>query len=614
MGAALSSGCCAEEATAEGKSEVFVPSVPVQSDGPKVGFDFFFSHKQSEAQDAAQSIIFHLKEARPGTSVWVDVEQNPTEQGMEDGVRNSKVLIFYCTENIPFSKYCLKELGWAVSLGKRIALVAETDPRHGAPEIGVLRDRMPEDLRHVFDNQVAIPYYRDPAHRQVCIQKLLDVLDGKVAMQTSHGPQDGKKPPEAIKVAAASSGFKTSAEAVKNAHQKLVRELKGNQPTLTICNLTCTYDCAKAQEALLNLGGAFLGCTSSAGVMVNQSWCSHNDTGFGLFGIYDPEGCYVIGHANSMEEVGNVCKDALERAGQVSLPDFTITFPHPGAEETFLLELEKALGGKVPVIGGSSADNSVAGEWKQLSSSHAKVTSSGYAFALCWPSVLVHAGFCSGFSPTENSGKITKMHNSRHIATIDGQKAAIVYNKWSAGKFDTEMKGKGDANILGPSTLTPLAIQYGTDPEGEPMYVVAHPHLLKPGDMSVTTFKDLPEGAELTCLAGTKQNLVTRLSKVSAQLLKQAPFKMEDIVGSFQIFCGGVMMAVKDDMPIAVEKLGLALDWKPSMGAVTFGEQGTFMDGTPGHGNLMFSSLVFSRIKKESTIRRTLVAAMQMKT
>ena len=53
-------------------------------------FDIFFSHKQSEAQDAASAIIGALQLKRPGLKIWLDMEQTPTEQGMESGVKNSK--------------------------------------------------------------------------------------------------------------------------------------------------------------------------------------------------------------------------------------------------------------------------------------------------------------------------------------------------------------------------------------------------------------------------------------------------------------------------------------------------------------------------------------------
>merc|ERR1719375_2279682 len=130
--------------------------------------------------------------------------------------------------------------------------------------------------------------------------------------------------------------------------------------------------------------------------------------------------------------------------------------------------------------------------------------------------------------------------------------------------------------------------------------------------MSVTTFKNPEVGQELVCLAGTRGNLVTRLSRVTNSILGSAPFKKADVIGSYQIFCGGVMMCIKEDMPIVAEKLGKVLDFTPSMGACTFGEQGTFVDGKCGHGNLMFACLVFSRIKKTSTAAQAFQGGQQM--
>ena len=54
------------------------------------------------------------------------------------------------------------ELGWALKYDKPIVLVAETDKRHGGGDIGVLRDRTPEHLRRIFDENVAIMWHRDP--------------------------------------------------------------------------------------------------------------------------------------------------------------------------------------------------------------------------------------------------------------------------------------------------------------------------------------------------------------------------------------------------------------------------------------------------------------------
>jgi hypothetical protein len=564
-------------------------------------------------------MVAAMKEVRPDIKVWLDLEQFPTEEGMKAGVMSSKTFLFYCTTNIASSAYCMKELGWAVAANKRIILVQETDPRHGATDIGMLKDRVSVDLQFVFEENVAISWHRDPDHRRVSVKKILACIFEDAGVLGSHpfvsmrsksdlGRSRSKLDDSRVQIAVATSGFDDPHEAVENAYGKLVRELKGNAPTVVICNQTCQYKGGEVQTALSQLHSQFLGCTSSAGIIANQSWHCNDDRGFGLFGLYDPGGTYSVGHCEKAADIDEASQAALQNSGQDSSPDFIILFPAPDTEEQIIAGIEKAVGEKVPMIGGSSADNTIAGEWYQISSALVTtaagkcggVSNAGAVFCMCWPSVLTHAGFCSGFSPTSHQGKITKMHDRRHIATIDGKAAALVYNEWTAGAVKTNLADREDSNVLGVSTLSPLGVQYGKDLDGEPMYVVIHPHLVVQKDKSLTTFKDLKEGQVLVCMAGTRQNLVTRLSKVASELLKSATFDKDDIIGSYQIFCGGVMMAIKEDMPKVAEKLGVAVDWKPTLGVCTFGEQGTFIDGCPGHGNLMFSSLVFSRIRKTS--------------
>lgn len=566
--------------------------------------DAFFSYKQSEAQDAVQTIILLLRSKRPSLNIWVDTEQDPTLCGMERGVRRSKVFIWYCTKNIVQSKYCLEELRWAVQNKKEILLVSETDPRHGAPELGVLRDQMPDELKHVLDDNVALPYYRETDHREVFIQKLLNLIERE---HTPSGPResDAPKRKQPVMVATSSSGFKDSAQAAENAFWKLVRELKGCHPNFIICHATCNYDLEQVDttlRTLLSSSQAYVGCTSSAGVLINQTWLSHSGKGFGLFGIHDPDGCYVVAHAKTESSIGEVCTAALKRAGQSSYPELAVTFPAPGTEERVLEALAKCCGAELAVIGGSSADNDVSGMWKQMSSVSG-VTSEGCAFALCWPSVLVHTGFGCVYAPTCHTGTITEMNGDRRIVTIDGEPAALVYNRWNGGAFQQQLEDKADCNILAPSTFMPLGVPCGYDLDGDPTFIVAHPHLIKTDDKSLITFKNLNIGEELTALVSTPGKLVAQISKAADAVVMSAPFDKEDILGSYQILCGGVMMAIKEDMPVVVEKLGISLGFKPTMGGCTFGEQASFKDGRPGHGNLMFTALLFSRIKKVSTLR-----------
>ncbi|CAE8587303.1 unnamed protein product [Polarella glacialis] len=109
----------------------------------------------------------------PGVSFWLDVEQDPTEKGMRHGVKNSKDVLIYLTEGLIESKYCQMEMRWALEFKKNIILVIETDERHGKPSIEKLIALCPPDLKHIFADNVIIPWYRDPEFREISVEKII---------------------------------------------------------------------------------------------------------------------------------------------------------------------------------------------------------------------------------------------------------------------------------------------------------------------------------------------------------------------------------------------------------------------------------------------------------
>ena len=66
--------------------------------------------------------------------------------------------------------------------------------------------------------------------------------------------------------------------------------------------------------------------------------------------------------------------------------------------------------------------------------------------------------------------------------------------------------------------------------------------------------------------------------------------------GALMFFCGGLVMALDEDMRTACAALGASLPpCAASMALCCFGEQGINVKGTAMHGNLMFGALVFSK-------------------
>lgn len=159
-----------EEEESEGEAERVEPeAVPYA----KCRWDFFLSHKQSNAQDAVQNLRLALSERFLGASFWLDIEQDPTVRGMRNGVSYSRNVLIFLTEGITESKFCQMELRWALEANRNLILVMETDDRHGKPNMEHLIHRCPDDLKAVFTQNEIIPWFRDPEFRSVSVEKIL---------------------------------------------------------------------------------------------------------------------------------------------------------------------------------------------------------------------------------------------------------------------------------------------------------------------------------------------------------------------------------------------------------------------------------------------------------
>lgn len=153
----------------EKPEEVRAENVPYE----KCRWDFFLSHKQSNAQDAVQNLRLALSEHFLGASFWLDIEQDPTVRGMCYGVSHSRNVLIFLTEGITDSKFCRMEMRWALEANRNLILVKETDDRHGKPNMETLIERCPDDLKHIFSENVIIPWFRDPEFRAVSVEKIL---------------------------------------------------------------------------------------------------------------------------------------------------------------------------------------------------------------------------------------------------------------------------------------------------------------------------------------------------------------------------------------------------------------------------------------------------------
>lgn len=400
-----------------------------------------------------------------------------------------------------------------------------------------------------------------------------------------------------------------SPDAIDELYENLIEEL-GAPPDFLVINCSAGYDIEEILQRLKlrTPTTPIHGGTSCKGAMTQLGVASENASGFAMLAISDPWGNYGVGGAPLHDDPLTASQTAITKAltqancpGEV--PAMVWLTSAPGHEEGILKGIGQILGDDVPIAGGSSADNTVSGDWKQFAND--TVYDDGVVVAALFPSTEVMFAFHSGYEPTAAKGIITKTGgfeatNNRGIATetsrrtlieIDNRSAATVYNEWVNGAISATLKEGG--NILSLTTLHPLGRIAGHIGD-VPYYQLSHPDSVTP-DGSITLFSDIKKGDEVVLMKGTIDSLISRAGRVAVSALDTHHAKSTDVAGALVVYCAGCMLTVQDRLDEVVDSFRQALPGVPFLGTFTFGEQGCFLNGENRHGNLMISVLLFCK-------------------
>lgn len=370
------------------------------------------------------------------------------------------------------------------------------------------------------------------------------------------------------------------------------------------------YDCAHDGALLHGFlrrrfpGAALLGGTSCTGVMSDRGLTG--PASIGLLLIDDADGDYGVAAgpigSDPAATAAALLRDALADANcPGELPELIWVFQAPGHEEDVIDGLRRVVGDRCPIIGGSSADNTVAGNWRQLGPDG--VLSDGLVVATLFPSGGVGFSFQGGYEPAGPSGIVTRVGfgpagpsgivtkaRGRQIMEIDGAPAARTYNDWIGNRLNGKVLSGG--NILMDTTMCPLAIDAGHI-EGIPHFLLIHPEAIS-GEGAISTFATIEEGARVYSMRGDKNQLIERAGRVASQAAAQLPDGPDSLAGGLVVYCAGCMLAVDHRMPDVVAKVTQSFPGAPFLGCFTFGEQGRIVDHNV-HGNLMISAVAFGR-------------------
>lgn len=394
-------------------------------------------------------------------------------------------------------------------------------------------------------------------------------------------------------VATADSTLESPKEAVEELWNQLSTRL-GSPPDWMVITPSVAYNVPLLQKTLNTLGARrFHGNTSCLGAMTERGMVNTEGRGIAAFGIADADGDYGVGVValNTVASPEAAARQALDaalddagRPGEV--PDLVWISAAPGCEESVISGLETSLGVEVPIIGGSSADNDVSGQWVQLTQTG--VYLDAIVISVLFPSTASCFAFHSGYEPTEIKGRVTRAEG-RILYEIDNRPAAEVYNEWTGGVLQDALAA-GEQNVLSLTTLYPLGRVVG-EVSGTAYHQLSHPKRVT-SEHGLSLFTDIAVGDEFWLMQGTRDSLIERAGRVARAAMRAGDATPGDIAGGLVIYCAGCMLTIQEQMNSVVDNLNAALEGHPFLGSFTFGEQGCFLGGENRHGNLMISVLL----------------------
>ena len=199
-----------------------------------------------------------------------------------------------------------------------------------------------------------------------------------------------------------------------------------------------------------------VGCTSSGGIIVPDGYITSNNGFVGVMVLSDSAmevGVYGSAATGDARETGRkIAQEAMKNAGKTCAPAYFYMVASPKEEEDYLKGIEDVVG-RIPMFGGSAADNTVEGKWEIYAND--AVFSDGCAVAFFYTDKPVSNVYTGAYRETDNVGIITKVENKRKLVEINGIPALEQYAKWTGKKVEN-LKG---GNLLTETILAPLGVK-----------------------------------------------------------------------------------------------------------------------------------------------------------
>ncbi len=368
------------------------------------------------------------------------------------------------------------------------------------------------------------------------------------------------------------AGLEAGRMAGKNANAKLV-----------FAYMSCDY---KIKDVIRGLKEIYdcpiIGNTSFTGVIMPQGYIGGDKPFVGILVLCDPNMIVGVGFADrkAYQSARDAGESATKHARAMTKmpfndePDLMYMTASPTEEEFFLKGANRVIG-RVPLFGGSTADNTISGNWSLYLDN--KVTNEGVAVALIYMKNGFVNEFTGAYRETGDMGIITKVEGTRQLVTIDGVPAVKKYAKWRNMKPSELMGDK----LLSATITSPLGVK---DRLGD-LVAIRHP-MFANDDYSMNIGANLSTGTTVIRMEATVDELISSvgetLRKLNAKLTKPA-------VCYHLVHCGGRRAGIGDRINEVYEEIKKNTNGVPFIMEFTFGEYGYVDDGRNTTGGLMLS-------------------------
>ena len=370
----------------------------------------------------------------------------------------------------------------------------------------------------------------------------------------------------------------------KETAEKAVVDLMQTKVAFLYTSVDCDV-CKVLEGAKSQLGTApIIGCTSSAGIIVPDGFISSENGFTGILALGDPD--MEVGVAGSERgkdprETGRkVAMEAMAKVGRTDAPAYFYMVASPAEEEFYIKGIEDIIG-RVPVFGGSAADNTVEGKWSIYTND--KIFSDGVAVAFFYTDKEMKNVYTGEYHETTNSGVITKIKGNRTLVEIDGVPAIEKYASWTGKKME-DLAGN---NLLVSTITEPLGVK---DRLGD-LVAIRHPMFgNKDGSMNIGA--NLAVNTAVIQMEATVDELISSTGKTMKELNQE----MNGEIGAYiLVHCGGRRLGIGDRIDEVTKLLKKQSKGVPFILIFTFGEYGVKDHGANTTGGLMLSFTAFGK-------------------